>query len=99
MTTTDIPVDVNLDLIMVRDIRDRVGKFYVGYSQMERWSVFSMMSLFKNFIILHAVPDPMSRRTEYMAVSILFDQVEEGMRPPTYTVEMSYDGTINVRRE
>lgn len=96
MTQNQISVDVNLDLVYVRDISDRLGRFSLGQYELRHWTVFRLMSLFKNFIILDCRYDPMSNRTEYLAVSFLFDQVGEGIEAPKYAVSVSFDGTVKV---
>lgn len=96
MTQDQISADVNLDLLNIRDISDRKGRFSLGQCEFKNWTVFRLMSLFKHFIILDCRYDPVANRTEYLAMSLLFNQVEQGMEVPRYAVSVSFDGTVKV---
>lgn len=96
MTQDQITVDVNLDLMSVREISDRKGRFSLGQYEFRNWTVFRLMSLFKHFIILDCRYDSVANRTEYLAMSLLFNQVEQGVEVPRYAVSVGFDGTVKV---
>lgn len=94
MTQDQIAVDVNLDLLSVREISNRKGLFTLGQYELRNWSVFRLMSLFKHFVILNCRYDPVANRTEYFALSLLFDEVGEGVEAPRYAVSVKFDGRV-----
>lgn len=96
------PGDLHLTMAGMKDLRDRIGKFFICDPFIVN-APHDVMAVMKSVLILEASHDFIRGRHVYLAVSPLFDVADGGgLYPPEYEafVTVSKDGekTIHWRR-
>lgn len=81
----------------------RIGRFYVSYEYLMDNKIDEMFEIMRNFVVLRADHNIYTGRIEYLAISPLFEPVEDGALDlmPEYriTIHKDDEGRIEVTAE